>query len=395
MLNAMRTLRLDAKRSDSTVRTRVFQPTRRHMIALLAAAIAEITSRKPALQAGGALEAASIESSRSSTEHLLAPGTGTCARVPSREPQSECLRSLTFIGDYPKNSNNGWHTNVQGVARDEEYWYITQQNRLWKIPISHNLNAAVDGSEPLISLVELEELPLRSEGYDHFGDLDQYDGRLYVALEGRNAGLIPAVAVFSAVDLSFETYRLLDAQSHLADQCKMAPWCAINPVDGLLYSSSFFISGFGPCPESGGCDAHSVIYKYDVGTGLQSESDGSRAELAGHLTLTDEIGYEITLCRIQGGAFSSTGNLYLVSDTKAGGIYGFDGQTGRMILHTIIDYDPEDREELEGITVWEQDSDAAIGITGQVHVLMIDEHPDRDDDLYFKHFRVDPSSCRF
>jgi hypothetical protein len=287
------------------------------------------------------------------------------------------LQPFLFINDYPKDRNNGWHHNVQGVTHDDRYWFVTQRYRLWKFPVAHDLDGDVDGGEPGVSYVDLDELSLPR--YNHFGDLDHYAGRLYVPLEDADDGeTTPAVAVFDARDLSLITHGRLPAQQH----DKHAPWCAINPRNGLLYSSSSWIN------EDHG---HVQIYR-------RSPVVSGALQFVGTLTLRDEHGKNLSLDVVQGGVFSGRGNLYLVSDTAEGGILGFDGETGRMIGHTVIDYDPEgdssgifdldNKEELEGITIWDLDSGLAPGIRGQVHVLMVDHDVSSDDNLYFKHFRI-------
>jgi hypothetical protein len=280
------------------------------------------------------------------------------------------LRPFVFLGDYPRDRNNGWHVEAQGVAHDERHWFVTQKDRLWKFPVQHDLNDDVRAGDPGILSVRLADLPLR--GYDHFGDLDHHDGRLYVPLEGD--GIEPSVAFFDAFDLRFAGYARLSSQ-------REASWCAISPSDGLLYSSDFTIGG-----------DHRPIRKYSRGP------SNNRMELVGQFPLRDRRGAPLRIDRVQGGTFSRNGHLYLVSDTREGGILGFDGETGRLILHTLIRYTPSNwatelvekrKEELEGITIWDLDSSSVSGIKGQVHVLMIDNYPDSDDDLYFKHFRVD------
>jgi hypothetical protein len=279
------------------------------------------------------------------------------------------LQPFLFINDYPKNRNNGWHTNVQGVTHDDAYWYVTQRYRLWKFPVTHDLNASVDGGEPGVSYVDLEDLGL--ERYDHFGDLDHYQGRLYVPLEDvSDDEAVPAIAVFDSRDLRFRGYWRLSRQG----PTKQAPWCAINPIDGLLYTSSFEINSH---------RGYLKVYRPRLDSGFS------------HFPFVEEVrvrgprGGRIVVSRVQGGVFSPKGNLYLVSDTETtGGILGFDGTTWWRIVHTPIAYDRGTGEELEGITIWNLDGGPAPKIRGQVHVLMVDEDKLSSDDLYFKHFRV-------
>ncbi|HXW11747.1 MAG TPA: hypothetical protein VD694_03220 [Nitrososphaeraceae archaeon] len=60
------------------------------------------------------------------------------------------------------------------------------------------------------------------------------------------------------------------------------------------------------------------------------------------------------------------------------------------VLHTVVPYDPSylEKEELEGITIWDADvNGTAPFIEGQIHLIMLDNDVSPDD-IYFKHFRV-------
>jgi hypothetical protein len=195
--------------------------------------------------------------------------------------------------------------------------------------------------------------------------LDHYEGRLYVPLEGEAT---PAVVVFDTRDLSYLGGWLLPPQG----DDRKCPWCAINPFDGLLYSSSFWMND-----ERG----YLKIYRPRL------NNDFKHFPLVRELHLRGAGGGPTTVNRVQGGVFSPNGNLYLVSDTEEGGILGFDS-TGRQISHTPVGYDRGTGEELEGITIWDLGDGRAPEIRGQVHVLMIDEDHTSSDDLYFKHYRV-------
>ena len=102
-------------------------------------------------------------------------------------------------------------------------------------------------------------------------------------------------------------------------------------------------------------------------------------ESAGAVQLLGRNGRAIRIRRVQGGPFSPNGKIYLVSDTKAGGILGFDLQRRHQIAHTEIDYSPFDafgfqNHELEGITLWDTESlkfDYPC-FRGQIHVPMVD-----------------------
>ena len=270
---------------------------------------------------------------------LVAGGVGARARAfPEFEMSSE----------YPFDSSPGFAHKAQGVAHDASHWYMTNRWKLFKIPVG--LDLGVPGAWTASA-----RIPEALRGYNHLGDLDYHDGRLYVPVEGS----APAIAVFDT-DLAYVTHALVpDAVD--------APWCAISPLDGHLYTSSFRTGDIG---------------KYRM-TWI-----GSRLVLTrvGSVPLRDEAGRPLRVQRVQGGAFSATGKLYLVSDVTGEGIKVFDLETGRLQAAIRVDFEHD--EELEGIDIWDVDGAQVPGIDGQIHLQMIDHDWWSHDDFFFKHYRV-------
>ena len=165
----------------------------------------------------------------------------------------------------------------------------------------------------------------------------------------------------STPDLNYVTHALLPNATD-------APWCAINPVDGHLYTSSFRTS---------------VVRKHR----MTWSGNTLALTYVASVALRDSAGKPLTLQRVQGGVFSARGNLYLVSDVAGQGIKGFDLETGRQQANIPVPFDGDD-EELEGIDIWDLDGAQVPGINGQIHLQMIDHHWWSDDDFYFKHYRV-------
>jgi len=277
-----------------------------------------------------------------------------------------------YLGNYPSDREPGWSNSLQGVTNDGENWFFAQQHRLWKFPLSHDLNGSVSVSNPGTGIISTE-IPsfLKSQGYDHYGDLDFYQGYLFVPLEQMKGNIPSKIVVFEAASLSFVTCSNLIYP-------KICGWCAIDPSTGFLYSSDFL-------------DVNSLfVYRQEInGNKLYLEYKFS-------LTLFDENMQQITIQHVQGGVFSrKTGLLYLVSDAGEddGGIMIFDVRTGKIVTHIKVNYDPKNwlgwtNEELEGITIWDLDTIEAPNIKGQLHLIMIDHRGTGDPDLYFKHFRV-------
>ena len=109
------------------------------------------------------------------------------------------VAAVRFLGDYPRNREPGWSEEAQGLANDNDAWYIAQKDRLWRIPVERDLNAGVSPQTPGVRTAVIPQV-LRHQGYNHFGDPDCFEGKLFVPLEGSEPCKI---AVFRAQDLSF------------------------------------------------------------------------------------------------------------------------------------------------------------------------------------------------
>ncbi len=277
-----------------------------------------------------------------------------------------------YLGNHPKDRENGWSENLQGVTHDDRFWYFSQVGKLWRFPRGHNLNIGVGEirSEWAARGILRVEMPgdLKAQGYNHYGDLDWFEGHLYVPLEGTTPRKIVLVDAATLTVLSTADVP----QGH-------APWCAVHPHNGLLYSSTFNNVGL------------VTAYHRRVTQGKLELS------LVGNFELFDQDGRPMIIDNVQGGTFSSNGHLYLVSaatDVRRAGIYVFDMITGRKRARIHVDHNPTygstnwTDDELEGITLWDLDDGSAPQIGGQIHMVMIDLVGTGDNDLYFKHFRA-------
>ena len=188
------------------------------------------------------------------------PGTGSQKLAPV-SPVSKPIQSIHYRGNFPKHRNNGWGKGLQGVANDHLHWFFTQKGKLWKFPISHDLNTKVTKAVPSkgIGVVPIPKV-LRAGLYNHFGDLDYFNGYLFIPLEGGGArggtvgGLInkipkispvpvhkavPRIAIFRSSNLAYVGSFLLPAQ-------KKTGWNAIHPTTKQLYTSNSGISPADP-----------------------------------------------------------------------------------------------------------------------------------------------------
>jgi len=195
----------------------------------------------------------------------------------------------------------------------------------------------------------LKELPIDDKYGRHAGALNYYEGCLYVPME-------PACTVLRIrADLTeIEPYPLRGRAGGTPPQTHM-PWCAINPLDGLLYSSDF--------------NEATLIHRYDPRSGFQ---------------YTDSMVLDVPVDRVQGGCFSPTGRLYLTSDTSQD-VKGFDPD-GRYIGKASINVRNLAREEVEGLCVYPIEVD---GHRTHVHVVVLDNDLLSNDDTIIKHYAAE------
>jgi hypothetical protein len=144
----------------------------------------------------------------------------------------------------------------------------------------------------------------------------------------------------------------------------------VDPSTGQLYSSPFDTD-------------HLVAYD------LCTDGDGIEVRSPRRIQLRDAHGAPLRLERVQGGAFTPSGRLYLTSDTMDGGIVGVDVDTGRRMLHHHVDRQPKwpDYHILEGIAYATLDDGADVPIDTQVHVLVFTGAWEQPDYLWFRHYR--------
>lgn len=264
-------------------------------------------------------------------------------------------RTLVALASHPNDVAPAWAEHIQGVAHGRGCWFITQVDRMWRIPVDLDLSHACETHAGVLG-VDIPEPEI-----DHLGDCDVHSGVLYVAMEGSASA---RVGVFD-LDLGFQ------GSAPLAAQGRSCPWCAVDRRTGLLYSSPFDTD-------------HLSVY--------QGVRDGERFRFE-HLRdvpLLTEDGSPLTLERVQGGAFSGRGHLYLTSDCRNGGLVGVDVDTGRRGLHVTIPFEPEwpDNEVIEGLTLVDLEGAGVPWLAGILHVLVLSIRPARSDRVWLRHYDV-------
>lgn len=294
------------------------------------------------------------------------------------------LGAHKYLGNYPSERQNGWSHELNGVAHDSNNWFFTQNKKLWKFPVSHDLNKKVTKPDPSQGIRQVG-IPL--EGYNHFGDLDHYDGYLFVPLTG-GSERPPRIAVFRSSNLRYVGSAAVPLQG--------LGWVAIHPTSRfsdkvLLYTSDKHVTPDQP------------IRTYTVDLARLNQGQ-VRIEPHGSLRAYDESGNELTLRHMQGGTFSDDGcYIYLVNgyaedfDPDKGGVMVFNVATGKRVARSTnghgdfnYEFHPgwSKYEEPEGITFWNLNDGRAPGIRGQLHVIMLDNDHNADD-FYFKHYDIE------
>lgn len=271
---------------------------------------------------------------------------------------------LVELGSHPEDVAPPWAEHVRGISQGSGWWFVTQADRLWRVPMARELGDA-DPCNPEVTTVGIPEA-----GVDHLGDCDVHDGRLYVAMEGRGA----RVGLFD-LDLRYR------GSAPVAEQGHDCPWCAVDTPQGLLYTSPFHTDRLHVYRPTA-CD------------------DGLVLDHVAEVLLRSGTGERLRVSRVQGGAFSPHGHLFLTSDTRAGGLLGIDIATGRCRMHVEIPFEPEwpDEDVIEGVTVVDLSDGTSPWMGGVVHALVFDDHGPRPDYVWLRHFDVagdaDRGHCR-
>lgn len=346
----------------------------------------------------------------------------------SNIPRDKCLdiSSIRYFGNYPKNDENFWSEDIQGVSHDEENWFFTQKTTIWKFPVFLDLakdlgstsqphfddpnNKGVwysdwynkNGRSGRILKCHLPQI-LKDEGYNHLGSPDYYKGMLIVPVENTNSSHDnPLIAFFRGSDLEYLGHVELLKQTS-------APWCAVNRDDDLLYTSNSAVN------------AQTPLYKYRIFWELAYQSSYPtnvgdtpynlhKLNPVGTFILKNETGQILTLRSMQGGVFYQRDILFTINGSWTGqsddvtknrtGIMVFESKTGLRINKSknmdnigefCYAYNPSSlvSEEPEGLTFWDLTDGQAPNIKGSLHAIMLDnDNPINADDLYFKHYEI-------
>lgn len=314
----------------------------------------------------------------------------------------------TYLGNNPSEGNPGWHQEVQGLAHDADYWYITQNPafrispfdnpptlaggpRLWRVPVTHDLGADADCGSGSVSCGDLRVTALLGGGYNHYGDPDVYEfggrGYVLVPIEGGVAG----VAIFRAdATLQFLASAPFPGQTH-------SSWVAVDATGRLLSSDFDDVAAF---------NRFTLDWAAFQASGEQTFS----LQLESVIPVLDEAGAALTLQGAQGGEYSDDWGRFYFAGTHDG-LHVFEERAGAgaecapaascTVAQRVershngpggfaFEFNDSSSvsEEPEGLTFWDLDADGrAPGLRGQLHVVLLDNDL-VEDDAYVKHYRL-------
>ncbi|MCV3765085.1 calcium-binding protein [Rhizobium sp. TRM95796] len=193
---------------------------------------------------------------------------------------------------------------------------------------------------------------LAAMGFDHIGDIDYYDGRVYISLDSEEGDYQNGhVAVLNASDLSYtgELYELKGDPTNEHDD--VASWVAVDGEAGVGYGKEW---------QSG-----DTINVYDL-------DDWS---------FTGTLQMDKSLKNIQ-GAKVLDGVMYMAAHDSTRSVYSLDLSTGHVEELFQLPTPSGGRTETEGLEVRKNDK-GEVEITVE---LIIDPSGDNEGDAYTRLF---------
>jgi hypothetical protein len=300
-----------------------------------------------------------------------------------------------YVAGFPQEETN-WSNDTQGVAHDDNNWFITQTGAIWKMPVGVNLRTATADS-PGVIFHTLGFYPSLA-GFEHTGDpvVYKFNGVDYLLVPLEGPGRPATIAIFNCVTLGYL------AQFTLPAQAGDAGWCAVDAA-GTIYSS---------------LQHASVLTSYTLNWALFQSGGGIQLTSRPLEPMVTEQEGVLDLVTMQGGEFGPGGLLYLASgfysdsdaladreglhimakrtDSQGGTFWQRIAHSTRGFGHFDYYYNPgtfTGAEEPEGLTIWDLDDGRAPGIRGQLHATVLSNEIDSGD-IDFKHYthvvRVNP-----
>lgn len=315
----------------------------------------------------------------------------------SFEYSNEWPRDVTA----PRGPSASWSDNSQGIARDNDYWYLVIEDALWyfgtgpRKPLPPDQEATVVQGDLVLrgrrQLVDVDHGRPK-----HLGAPARVGNLLLVPAEGERVPGDSGLWVWV-----FDTTTLGYVGRIFVPQTTSFPWCAVTPDGRLLYTSAFgdlvdiveirvfqlpSLRGFGPPSPGMAIDS------------ISAASDRYALEV-GRLPLHDVDGSRIALGNVQGGCVSPNWHLYLsfervrkddgtYDSAPPGSVNGhFFAQTVKGVLGVDlltgngVHFVSSDRgDEVEGV----------LADMDRVHVLHNDDDWPSSDEFTISHYGANP-----
>jgi hypothetical protein len=288
-------------------------------------------------------------------------------------------------GDWPDHAITYYSEDIQGIDHSDDYWFIsnivgtiTERGRIRKFPVGSNL------TNPVISaVVFVEDTPLLGMGVEEFKELDTYknpfNNQWYVVcgVGGSTGGIA-----------FFDENLTLVGLVPFAGRSEVG-WCAVDAQGRIL----------------NGENRTNFLTRYTANWQAIAAGNAPTLTPESQINLLDESGLPLTMIHFQGGEFTPEGDkLYIVTgysdDTNdVHGIHVFDARNSsgpfqRLRRSTIspslfqYQFNPSGSltgEEPEGLTFWDLNDGRAPGISGELHVLVLDNNI-FDHQFWLKHY---------
>lgn len=282
--------------------------------------------------------------------------------------------------------NSSFLESCQGVTHDGRYWYFTangNNGRQGVFKYDQSMKKVgglkLTGNTDLLSVrnIPTVKIPIREQlipVIGHVGDLDCYDGKIYIPVQNPHGFLVMDTSLHSDSISWHPTEKIGD--SH--------PWCAVNPWNDRLYTSKF--------NGTDDFEQKTTLYAYDRKTFKREKRD--------------DIPLKVPTHRVQGGCFSNDGKLFLTSDAKGYTLAATNHpkfheikNSGASLKPSITCYSVINghyfgaigikrdssllfKQEVEGIAYWakkENNKDTHL------HLVLL-ENKLGTDEVFFKHF---------
>jgi hypothetical protein len=250
-----------------------------------------------------------------------------------------------LLGEALWSENNNFSEEAQGIGFEAGLWYVSS-NGAKAIGI-------YSGGQRTGELAPTAKIwqQMQSTGYtdQHFGALAINDGWAFVPIQH------PHGIWRTRLDGSQQSFYTPD----ITPDGNMFPWCAIHPVTGRLYTSSY--------------DSPSFVRAYDAMTLKYTKEDDIRLQKI-----------SMFVDRVQGAVFSPRGRLILVR-SGYNAVFSYSGLNGHCFGSRQLGDFGHSGSEVEAVVVtpWQINR-----VPTPVHILELDNDLVDPDDFHLHSYSV-------